>query len=69
MSPQDCRDRAEECERLANSFRPDDRLRAAMHEAAAQWRRLADNDEEVGSLCSEGIWSRALRGGSLVTGR
>jgi len=45
MSPQDCRDRAEQCERQAKSFSPSDRMGETWREAAAQWRRLADSDE------------------------
>ena len=46
MSPTEMRVRADECERLAESLAPTpDDLRKMLREIAAQWRRLADDDE------------------------
>jgi hypothetical protein len=45
MSPQECRDRAEACDRLADSVGSSDRIHEIMREAASQWRRLADDSE------------------------
>lgn len=43
-TPQDFRDRAAECERLAEQF-ANPAVRETMLHVAATWRRLADEDE------------------------
>jgi hypothetical protein len=43
MSPQQCREKAAECDRIADCFDPKDHTHVAMKEAAAQWRRLAES--------------------------
>jgi hypothetical protein len=45
MSPQDCRDREQQCELLAKFFELDDQLHETWREVATQSRRLANNDE------------------------
>jgi hypothetical protein len=59
MSPQDCRDRAEACEGLADSVGPSDRIHIIMREAASQWRRLADDSEAHERRLPQLHWARA----------
>ena len=59
MSPQYCRDRAEACERLADSVGPSDRIYTIMREAASQWRRLADDSEVHDKRLTQLSWARA----------
>jgi hypothetical protein len=59
MSPQYCRDRAEACERLADSVGPSDRIYSIMLEAASQWRRLAYDSEADERRLPQLSWARA----------
>jgi len=50
MSPEEALAQAEECERMAQSLRPDrPDLRDTMREVAAQWRRLAADAKARGT--------------------
>jgi hypothetical protein len=59
MSPQDCGNRAEACDRLADSVESNDRIHEIMREAASQWRRLADDSEAHERRVPQLSWARA----------
>jgi hypothetical protein len=62
MSPQDCRDPAEQCGLLAKFFELDDQLHETWREVATQWRRLTNNDD-ANYTASLDVGAHAVRSG------